>query len=588
MAQRQPLKWDKVHPKHSEHFAAFPSRRSTVMGSRGMVACSQPLAASAGIAILEKGGNAADAAVAVAAALNVTEPCSTGIGGDAFCLFYDAKTKDIRALNGSGRTPKAMPLERLRESGVQGEQIPLTSPHAATVPGAASTWVDTVHLLGSGNVQLKDVLAPAIQLAENGVPVHEIVAEAWKVSEKTIKEASPNANEMLLHGKAPRAGEIMAMPNLARTFRELAEHGKDGFYKGRVAQAIVDVLKLRGGVMELEDLAAHAEIGTEEVEPIRYTYHHPGDKAGTEGVTVYECPPNGQGLTALLALGILDEMQNSGQVIDLTEVEHNSAEYLHALIEAFRLAFADTRWYVADPEHGDVPVQDLLSKQYLQKRAALFEPSKATVDVRKGSPVKTSDTVYFSVVDEDGNACSFINSNYVGFGTAIIPKGCGFTLQNRGAGFVLQEGHPNCFAPSKRPYHTIIPALALRGDQLFLSYGVMGGFMQPQGHVQVLLNILHRGFTPQAALDAPRFCIGAGMPDQTGSIDSHVYLEEGIKPEVVEKLRQMGHNVKLIQGWGRDIFGRGQVIQKLDDPTGKLVWAGGSDMRADGQVIAQL
>ncbi|EPQ32050.1 uncharacterized protein PFL1_00248 [Pseudozyma flocculosa PF-1] len=589
-SSRSRFDWSVTDPAHNPEFMRFSSRRSTVMGTKGMVACSQPLAASAGIEVLNQGGNAADAAVAVAAALNVTEPCNTGIGGDAFCLFYDAKAKKVRAFNGSGRAPKAMTLDRLREAGISGKEIPGNSLHSVTVPGAASAWVDTVEKLGSGKVSLSDVLAPAIRLAENGHPIHESTAYLWGRSEKLIKAASPNAEEMLLKGKAPKAGEIMRMPNLARTFRELATKGKEGFYKGRIAEEIVSLIKSQGGLMELGDLEAHFERGTEEVTPISYTYNHPaeaGDLEGKEGVTVYECPPNGQGLTALLALGILDELQDEGKVGDLARIPHNSAEYLHALIEALRIAFVDTRYFVADPDHSRDVVDALLSKDYLRERAKLFDPKKAAVDLVNGSPANTCDTVYFSVTDGEGNACSFINSNYAGFGTAAVPKGCGFTLQNRGAGFVLEEGHPNCVAPGKRPYHTIIPAMALRGDELFLSYGVMGGFMQPQGHVQVLLSMLHHGFSVQDALDAPRFCIGPGMQGPEGK-QSDVSLELGIDPKVVEELRAMGHNVNLVDGWSRFQFGRGQMIQKVINPDGKLVWAAGSDLRADGQAVAQV
>ncbi|PWN52415.1 gamma-glutamyltranspeptidase [Violaceomyces palustris] len=586
-AQRSPLDWEKVKPSHDPQFQRFASRRSTVMGTKGMVASSQPLASSVGIEILNKGGNAADAAVAVAAALNVTEPCNTGIGGDAFCLFYDAKLKKVRALNGSGRAPGAMTLEKLRSAGIQGPEIPMTSLHAVTVPGAASAWVDTVQLLGSGKLELSDVLAPAIRLAENGYPVHEATAHLWQRSENLIKSASPNHDEMLLDGRAPRAGESIRMPNLARTFRELATKGKDGFYKGRVAQEIVSLIKSKGGFMELEDLEDHARRGTEEVTPISYTYNR-SDAESEGGVTVYECPPNGQGLTALLALGILDQMQELGLVRDLSKVEHNGVEYLHALIEALRLAFADTKYFVADPDHYKSRVDDLLNADYLRERAKLFDPTKASVDVQRGSPANTCDTVYFSVTDSEGNACSFINSNYAGFGTGAVPKGCGFTLQNRGAGFVLEEGHPNCVAPGKRPYHTIIPAMALRGDELFLCYGVMGGFMQPQGHVQVLLNMVHHGLSAQEALDSPRFCIGAGMAHPISGPISQVSVEDGIQPEVVESLKKMGHEVEVVSGWNRFQFGRGQVIQRLETPRGKVAWAAGSDLRADGQAIAQV
>ncbi|KIJ21860.1 hypothetical protein PAXINDRAFT_165225 [Paxillus involutus ATCC 200175] len=560
----------------------FASRRSQVYGTKGVVACSQPLAAEAGLEILRKGGNAADAAVATSAALNVTEPSCCGIGGDAFCLFYDAQAKTVKALNGSGHSPAKLTLDYLRQRGIKGGQIPLTDLNSVTVPGAAAAWVDTVEKFGSQKMSVADVLAPAIRLAEEGVPVSEIHSFNWQRSEKLIQNASPNGDEMLLNGKAPLPGQIMKFPNLAHTFRSVAENGKDGFYKGRIAQAIVDLVKSEGGVMELEDLATH---DTSFVEPIKYTY-------GGQ-VTVYECPPNGQGITALLALGILEQIQEQGKIKSLQELEHNSPEYLHTLIEALRLAFADSQYYVNDPEFNFIPVDRLLSKEYLASRAKLFDPTKANPKVVHGNPVNSSDTVYFTVTDQWGNACSYIQSNYAGFGTGAVPKGCGFTLQNRGAGFVLREGHPNCLQGGKRPYHTIIPAMALRGDELFLSYGVMGGFMQPQGHVQVLLNML-RGFTAQAALDAPRFCISAGTPenddkdDEFGVVNSEVYFEDDISPATIAKLREMGHDARTISGFGRGMMGRGQIIQKIVDQSGKTVWAAGSDPRADGHAVAQI
>ncbi|KAI0274735.1 gamma-glutamyltranspeptidase [Gloeopeniophorella convolvens] len=568
----------------------FPSRRSVVYGTKGVVSSSQPLATEAGLEILRKGGNAADAAVATSAALNVTEPSCCGIGGDAFCLFYDARTKTVKALNGSGRAPDKLTIDYLRSRGVTGS-IPTTDLNSVTVPGAAAAWVDTVEAFGSGKLRVAEILEPAIRLAEEGVPVSEIHSFAWQRSENLIKNASPNGNEMLLDGKAPLPGQIMKFPNLAKTFRAVAEQGKDGFYKGRIAEAIVEVVKSKGGVMELDDLAKHK---SSFVDPIKYTY------AGE--VTVYECPPNGQGITALLALGILENMQEQGLAKSLLEMEHNSPEYLHTLVEALRLAFADSQYYVTDPDVEHVPVNELLSKKYLASRAALFNPERTNPEVVHGNPVQSSDTVYFSVTDQWGNACSYIQSNYAGFGTGAIPRGCGFTLQNRGSGFVLREGHPNALKGGKRPYHTIIPALATRGDDLFLSYGVMGGYMQartismslPQGHVQVLLNIL-RGFTPQAALDAPRFCISAGSPDsavanvsRAGDINSEVYFEEGISVDTVEKLKVMGHDARLVTGFGRGMFGRGQIIQKIVDKSGKTVWAAGSDLRADGHAAAQI
>ncbi|PPQ83910.1 hypothetical protein CVT26_009087, partial [Gymnopilus dilepis] len=490
------IDWSKVDNPELV-FQRFASRRSVVYGTKGMVSSSQPLATEAGLEILRKGGNAADAAVATSVALNVTEPSCCGIGGDAFCLFYDAKTKQVKALNGSGRAPAKLNIDYLLERGLK-SRIPLTDLNSVTVPGAAAAWVDTIEKLGSGAVTVADVFAPAIRLAEEGVPVSEIHGWAWQRSEvrllysastvpnlpalilqELIKKASPNGDEMLLNGKAPLPGQIMKFPNLAQTFREVVARGKDGFYKGRVAQAIVDLIQSKGGVMELDDLANHESTF---VEPIKYTY--------ANEVTVYECPPNGQGITALLALGILENIQAQGLAKPLLEMEHNSPEYLHTLIESLRyatlpkfsfimltclsLAFADSQYYVTDPDVEHIPIEQLLSKDYLASRARLFDPRGANPRVIHGNPVNSSDTVYFTVTDQWGNACSYIQSNYAGFGTGAIPKGCGFTLQNRGSGFVLDKNHPNALKGGKRPYHTIIPALATKGDDLFLSYGVMG------------------------------------------------------------------------------------------------------------------
>lgn len=563
-------------------FQAFASRRSIVYGSRGVVSSSQPLATAAGLEILNKGGNAADAAVATSAALNVTEPCSCGIGGDAFCLYFDAKTKKITALNGSGRAPMRLSVDFMRERGVKGNSIPLTDLNSVTVPGAAAAWIDTIENLGSGKVSTADIFAPAIRLAENGFPVSEISSEGWQASETLLKTASPNGNEVLLNGKAPKPGQLMKNPNLASTFRELVEHGKDGFYRGRVADAIVKLVQSKGGLMTHADLESHTSTF---VEPISYTY------AGE--VTIYECPPNGQGLTALLALGILEQLQEQGISRRLLDMEHNSPEYLHTLVESLRLAFADSQWYVSDPAFNNTPVDQLLSKEYLASRAKLFNREKTNPMVIHGSPVNSSDTVYFTVTDQWGNACSYIQSNYAGFGTGAIPEGCGFTLQNRGCNFTLMRNHPNVLEGGKRPYHTIIPAMATRNGELFLSYGVMGGFMQPQGHVQVLLNIL-RGFTVQAALDAPRFCISPGMPEATdsgtgaGDANSEIYFEEGIPETTVATLRGMGHDARVVRGSARAMMGRGQVIQKIRDESGALIWAAGSDPRADGHAAPQI
>lgn len=531
----------------------FNSRRSEVYGTGGMVASSQPLATAAGLKILERGGNAADAAVATAAALNVTEPTSTGIGGDAFALFYSADGQTVEGINGSGRAPAGLSIDRLEEMGIT--QLDPYSIHTVTVPGAAACWVDTVERWGT--MELKEILEPAIKLAEDGFPVAPITALAWARG-AMAQLKGPNANELLINGRPPRPGELMKNQNLASTFKELAENGKDGFYSGRIAEAIVERVEAEGGYMTLEDLQNH-----------RSTFDNP-IYVDYRGVRVYEIPPNGQGITALIALNILENF-------DVSELNHNSSQHLHILIESMRLAFADTRWYVADPEVVDVPVDELISKAYAKSRAGLISTEKASIDVMKGNPVSSSDTVYFSVVDKEGNACSFINSNYMGFGTGKIPKGTGFTLQNRGHNFSLDPNHPNALAPNKRPYHTIIPGMATKDGELYASFGVMGGFMQPQGHVQVISNMVDFGMTTQEALDAARFCI------MDGTANGVVALEDGISLETMAQLAAMGHPIRPMVGTGRAIFGRGQIIRR--DPTSGVL-EGGSDPRADGLAMA--
>ncbi|CAG8609996.1 9632_t:CDS:10 [Funneliformis caledonium] len=553
-----------------QSFIKFTSRRSVVFGTNAMVACSQPLACQAGLEILKKGGNAADAAVATGMFIkfyfNLHRPELVEI---VFVYFMKQEQR---------RSPSKLTLEYVRDKlGIIQNNIPYKNINASTIPGAAAGWVDCVEWFGSGKLSLGEILRPAIELAENGYPVSEISAWQWKSEEEILRTSSPNGGDMLIDGRAPKVGEIMHMPNLARTFRELSEKGKDGFYKGRIAEAIVELVQSKGGVMTLEDLSSHA---TTRVEPISIEY---------KGVRVWECPPNGQGITALMTLRILEILQEQGKIPNLNSLEHNSTQYIHALIESLRLAFADTQYYVTDPDVHHVPVNELLSKEYLIKRAQLFDASKSSIDVQKGSPVNSSDTVYFSVVDREGNACSFIISNYVGFGTGAIPKDCGFTLQSRGSGFVLEKGHPNCLEPNKRPYHTIIPCMVTKGDELLLSYGVMGGFMQPQGHVQVLLNLLHNNLNPQTSLDAPRICIGPGVPRNPLNPSYHtstIFAEEGIDQKVIDELNQMGHEVELVKGWDRVLFGRGQIIERrIDEKSGKIVLAGGSDFRGDGMVI---
>jgi gamma-glutamyltranspeptidase / glutathione hydrolase len=539
----------------------FNSRRSPVTGQRGMAAASQPLAVAAGLEILSEGGSAADAAVATAAALNVTEPTSTGIGGDCFALYYEANSGKIGALNGSGRAPANLTLERLQKEGL-GEELPPFHPHTVTVPGACAGWFDLVEK--HGRLPMAQILAPAIRLAEDGFPVAPLTSIFWQRSAERQLAQAPGGQALTIEGRGPRQGEIFRNPGLARTFRTIADGGKAAFYEGEIAEAIARVLHAAGGSMQIADLAGHTSTWEE---PISVVYHK---------LRIWECPPNGQGLAALLALNILEGF-------DLSGLDPLTPERLHLLIEAMRLAFADARWYIADPAFSPAPLKELLSKEYASERRKLIDPRKAKLDHKRGAPAAGSDTVYFCVVDGDGNACSFINSNYMGFGTGIVPDGWGFTLQNRGHNFSLDPAHPNALQPGKRPYHTIIPALATLPDPsggpdlLWGPLGVMGGFMQPQGHLQVVSALVDDEADPQAALDRPRFCI------TDGTAGGQVGLEEGIPEETVSALAAMGHPVFSVTGYERAMFGRGQVIYR--DPTSGVLW-GGSDGRADGLAMS--
>jgi gamma-glutamyltranspeptidase/glutathione hydrolase len=521
-----------------------------------MVAASQPQAVAAGLEILAQGGNAADAAVAAAAVLNATEPTSTGIGGDCFAIYYNAADQQVSAMNGSGRAPAALSLERLQNEGFD-QGLPPFHPYTITVPGACAGWCDLVAKFG--RLEMFQVLAPAIRLAEEGVPVAPLTAYFWSRGAERQLKTAPGGSELTIDGRAPNPGEIFRNEGLGRTFRAVADGGKAAFYQGEIAEAVADVVQQAGGCLTTDDLAAHQSTWEQ---PISTLYR---------GVRIWECPPNGQGLAALLGLNILEGFE-------LADLPPLSTRRLHLQIEAMRLAFADTSWYVADPAFNPAPLEDLLSKEYAADRRHLIHLSKATSDQKFGTPTSASDTVYLSVVDGDGNACSFINSNYMGFGTGIVPSGWGFSLQNRGHNFRLDPDHPNVLMPGKRPYHTIIPAMATRpnpegGEELFASFGVMGGFMQPQGHLQVVVSMVDDQLDPQAALDQPRFCIAEG------EAGGEVALEEGISPGVMAELKAMGHDIEPVNGHGRALFGRGQII-KREAESGVL--CGGSDPRADG------
>jgi gamma-glutamyltranspeptidase/glutathione hydrolase len=534
------------------------SYRSPVLARRGMVASSQPLASQAGLSMLMAGGNAADAAVAMAAALNVTEPTSTGIGGDCFALFYSARTRAVTALNGSGRAPAALTLALVQEQGLgSGRELPPYHAHTVTVPGACAGWCDLLERHGS--LPLADVLAPAIHLAEEGFPVAPLTAYFWARGAANQLRTAPGGQALTLGGRAPRPGEVFRNPGLARTFRTVAQGGQEAFYRGEIARGIVRAVQAAGGVMALEDLAAHESTWDE---PISLEYR---------GARVWECPPNGQGVATLLALNVLAGF-------DLESYPPLSVDRWHLLIEAMRLAFADARRYVADPGFHPAPLAGLLSAEYGAARRALINPLRAIPDVQAGTPLGSSGTVYLCAVDGEGNACSFINSNYMGFGTGIVPAGpagpWGFTLQNRGHNFALDPDHPNVLAPRKRPYHTIIPGLLTRADGSLLGpFGVMGGFMQPQGHLQVVVGLIDDGLDPQRALDRPRFCI------ESGTAGGAVALEAGLAVELVAGLEGRGHTLRPgVDGFERALFGRGQIIRC--EPDGVL-W-GGSDPRADG------
>lgn len=524
----------------------FPSRRSVVRAHNGMVATSQPLAAAAGLRILQSGGNAVDAAVTTAATLNVVEPMSTGIGGDMFALVWIARERKLYALNGSGRAPAALTLDEVHKRGAA-RGMPTMGWLPVTVPGAVDGFSQLLERFG--NLTFAEVLAPAMAYAENGFPVSEVIAESWSRNQPKL-DMNPTAARVYLYREdPPRPGQIHKQPDLAASLRAIAAGGRDAFYCGDIADKIVAHAEQTGGFITHADLAEHYSTWDA---PISTTYRD---------VTVYECPPNGQGLVALETLNLLEGFP-------LGDYEHNSAEYIHLIVESLKLAFADAFAHLADPAVVPVPVTTLTAKAYAETRRALIQPRRTLAHPATG--LTASDTVYLSVVDAERNCVSFINSLYDGFGSGIVVPGTGICLQNRGANFSLDPGSPNALAPRKRPYHTIIPAMAFRGENPWLVFGVMGGFMQPQGHVQVLLNSIDFQMDPQRALDAPRVRVYS---------DGEIALEPAFDYDTRAALAQWGH--KVVTAERRD-FGGGQIIA-LDSSTGTL--AAGSDPRKDGYAI---
>ncbi len=527
----------------------FNSRRSPALARRGMVATSQPLAAVAGLQTLMKGGNAVDAAVCAAATLNVVEPASTGIGGDLFALVWDAKTKQVRALNASGRAPAAASVDELAAQGLT--HIPDTSPYAVTVPGTVDGWQTLLDACGS--TSLSEALAPAIRYAEEGYPVSPVIAAGFAAGLPKLTRF-PSGKELLLNGEAPRTGQIMRAPELARSLRDVAEGGREAFYHGPLAQRISDYVQERGGWLTTQDFASHASTWDT---PISARYR---------GVTCWECPPNGQGINALMALNIAEGF-------DLNSMGFQTTATYHHLIESMRLAFADGFRWVNDPSHIPVPVERLLSKSHADERRSLISPHQAMTQATSDPIPAHSDTVYVTCIDGEGNACSLINSLFHGFGTGLVVPKTGIALHNRGSNFSMDPNHPNVLAPGKRPFHTIIPGLATRDGELWLSYGVMGGFQQAQGHLQVMVNMVDFGLDPQAALDARRFNV---------NLDETTSLEQDVPMEVIEGLRSLGHSITPDSGRPGLLFGGGQIIQR-DPATGALT--AGSDPRKDGCAV---
>jgi gamma-glutamyltranspeptidase / glutathione hydrolase len=529
--------------------------RSEVIARQGMAATSHPLATQIAVDILQRGGSAVDAAIAANAALGLMEPTGSGIGGDLFAIVWDAKAKKLHGLNGSGRSPRALTLEHLRS--LKLDKIPPHGPLPVSVPGAVDAWFE---LHGRfGRLPMTDVLAPAISYARDGFPLTEVIAHYWALNARRLEKFPGFAEIYMPGGRAPAKGDVFRNPLLADTYEKIARGGRDAFYRGEIAQRIDKYMRANGGFLRAEDLAAHR---SEWVEPVSTSYR---------GHDVWELPPNGQGIAALQMLNILEGY-------DLAKLGPRSPEYLHLFLEAKKLAFEDRAHFYADPAFSAVPVKQLVSKEYAAKRRALIDPKRAA----RSFPVDAAlledgDTIYLTTADRDGNMVSLIQSNYRGMGSGMTPDRLGFILQDRGEMFSLQEGHPNVYAPGKRPFHTIIPAFVTRNGEPWLSFGVMGGAMQPQGHVQVLVNVIDFGMNLQAAGDEPRVRHdGSSEPtDERMTDGGEVALEPDFGAEVARKLEALGHKV-LVKDIGD--FGGYQAIGRRNG-----VYLGASESRKDGQ-----
>ncbi len=523
--------------------AADMAGRSTVYAPNGAVATSQPLATTAALHILQQGGNAFDAAVAAAAVLGVVEPHMTGMGGDMFMLAWSAEESRLVGLDASGRGGSRLDADRLLAEGH--ESMPYRGATSVTVPGALSGW--NAMLERYGTLSLAQALEPGIRIAREGFPVTPIIAEQWQGSVEALAEDPGAAAAYLIDGeRAPEPGEWFRNPDLARTYERVARGGPGELYGGALGRELVEALDPLGGTLTLQDLAAHSVTW---VEPLRQTFHD---------YTIWQLPPSGQGIAALQMLALLEPY-------DLAAMGHNSPGYLHHLIEAKKLAYEDLRRYVADPEWMEISPNELLDPAYIDERRRLIRSGVATDREDPDPAVQASETIYLAVADRHGNMVSFINSVYGYFGSAVVVPGTGFVLQNRGAGFTLEAGHPNRAAPGKRPFHTIIPGFVTRDEEPYMAFGLMGGAMQPQGHAQLLLNLLVFGMDPQEAVDATRFRHLSGQ---------RVAVEPPMSESVRSALEDMGHEVS-VRGGGS--FGGAQLVIRL--PRG---WAAASDPRKDG------
>lgn len=529
--------------------------RSQVIAQNGIAATSHPLATQIALDILKQGGNAVDAAIAANAALGLMEPVSCGIGGDLFAILWVDKEQKLYGLNASGRSPYALTLEEFKKRNVK--EIPLVGPLPLSVPGVVDGWFELHEKFGK--LPMERILEPAIHYAREGFPVTQVISSAW--AEKVgPREDQPNfASTFLPQGKAPSEGEIFRNPDLAGTLEQIAQGGREVFYKGEIAQKIDAFCQHAGCFLRYRDLMEHTSTW---VDPVSVNYR---------GYDVWELPPNGQGIAVLQMLNILE-------AFDLRSMGHNSADYLHHLVEAKKIAFEDRAKFYADPDFSKIPVAELISKEYAQKRRELLDPERASSQIPAGDPkLQTGDTIYLTVADQEHNMISLIQSNYSSFGSGLVPDGLGFVLQNRGALFNLEEGHFNSYAPHKRPFHTIIPAFVTHNGKPFMSFGVMGGDMQPQGHVQILANILDFGMNLQEAGDAPRFRhFGSSMPTGSTMRDGgELSLESGIPVEVQRHLVEKGHRLHFVVG----SYGGYQAI--LYDARNDA-YRGASDSRKDG------